>query len=159
MVGVERALETTRAAAMCWIPYFRLHRMHEMPTIFGNIRSVCLSVTQLISASLCKNGRAVYAKFQVSSFRHSGDKRGSQNLKVGPLRLLFGVHTPEGPWNIVLDASPDPLQRRVCSAFDAAFAKLRWPLVSFPYWFYFESTSFEFLTYRNYLLLFQSIFA
>jgi len=28
------------------------------------------------------------------------------------IKMLFGVNTPGGPWNIVLDVGPDPLQRK-----------------------------------------------
>jgi len=28
------------------------------------------------------------------------------------IKMLFGVNTPGGPWNIVLDVGPDPTQRR-----------------------------------------------
>jgi len=27
------------------------------------------------------------------------------------IKILFGVNTPGGPWNIVLDVGPDPPQR------------------------------------------------
>jgi len=27
------------------------------------------------------------------------------------IKMLFGVNTPEGPWNIVLDVGPDPSLR------------------------------------------------
>jgi len=42
--------------------------------------------------------------------------------------MLFGVNTPGGPRNIVLDRSPDPPSARG-GGFDAAFAELLWPLV------------------------------
>jgi len=44
------------------------------------------------------------------------------------IKILFGVNTLGGPMNIVLDEGFDP--RRVRGGgFDAAFAKLLWPLV------------------------------
>jgi len=70
------------------------------------------------------------------------------------IKILFGVNTLRGPWNIVLHEGPDPpphSKRGVgenfvnyghtaylgngwsmcsaCSAFNASFAKLLWPLV------------------------------
>jgi len=38
------------------VAFFWLHRMHEMQSIVIDVRSVCLSLMLLISASLCKNG-------------------------------------------------------------------------------------------------------
>jgi len=41
--------------------------------------------------------------------------RGSSRLhcaKMGEqIKMLFGMNTPGGRWNIVLDVDPDPLQR------------------------------------------------
>jgi len=47
------------------------------------------------------------------------------------IEVLFGLKTLGGPRNIVLDRSRSPTMRRRGSTFDAAFAKLLWPLVSF----------------------------
>jgi len=44
---------------------FRLHRMHEMQTIVTDVRSVCLSVTQLITTSLCKQQDAVWGEYSL----------------------------------------------------------------------------------------------
>jgi len=37
------------------------------------------------------------------------------------IKVPFGVNTPGGPWNIVLDGGPDPPQRKV-----------KWP--TFKFW-------------------------
>jgi len=50
------------------------------------------------------------------------------------IEVLFWVRTLGGPRNIVLDGDLDfPIARGRGSAFDAAFAKLLWPLVSRNY--------------------------
>jgi len=63
----------------------RLQRMRKMLTILTNVRSVCKSV--------CLS-------------------RGSSRLHCAKLaeqiKMLFGVNTPGGRWNIVLDVGPDP---------------------------------------------------
>jgi len=60
--------------------------MHNMQTIAADDRGVCLSfslsVTQLNSAPQCKQ-------------------------MAERIEMLFGVNTPWGPWNIVLDGGPD----------------------------------------------------
>jgi len=64
---------------------FRLHRVNEMPPILTHDRSVC----QFVCLS-----------------------RGSICLRCAKLaertKMLFGVNTPGGPWNIVLDKGLDP---------------------------------------------------
>jgi len=45
---------------------FWLHRMHEMQTFVADDHSVCLSVMQLKSASLCKNVWAINMLFRVN---------------------------------------------------------------------------------------------
>jgi len=50
------------------------------------VRGVCLFVKRHISASLCK--------------------------MTDQIKMLFGVNTPGGPWNIVLDVDPDPPSER-----------------------------------------------
>jgi len=57
-----------------------------------DVRGVCLSVCLSTSLSVCMS-------------------RGSSRLhcaKVAEqIKMLFGVNTPRGPWNIVLDVGPD----------------------------------------------------
>jgi len=75
--------------------------MHEMQTIGTNDPGVCLS-------------------------------RGSTPLHCARMaertKMLFGVNSPGGPWNITLDVGPDSLTVRG-RGLDAAFTKLLWPLV------------------------------
>jgi len=58
--------------------------------------------------------------------------RGSTRLHCAKMaeqiKILFMVNTPGGPSNIVLDGGPDTTSARR-GGFDAAFAKLLWPLV------------------------------
>jgi len=79
--------------------------MHDMQTIVTDVYGVCQSVSLSLS-------------------------RGSTRLHCAKtaeqIKMLFGVNTFEGPRNIVLDGGPDPPQR---GGFDAAFAKILWPLV------------------------------
>jgi len=57
--------------------------MHEMLTIVIDVHSVSLSLSRNSSRLHCK--------------------------KVAEqIKMLFGVNTPDGPWNIVLDMGPDP---------------------------------------------------
>jgi len=63
--------------------------MHEMQTIVTDVHSVCLSVS--LSCG--------------SSWLHCA-KMAKQ------IEMLFGANTSWGPWNIVLDASPDPPKER-----------------------------------------------
>jgi len=57
--------------------------------------------------------------------------RGSTRLNCAKtaegIKVLFGVNTLRGQRNIALDGGPDPPQRG--GVFNAAFAKLLWPLV------------------------------
>jgi len=59
--------------------------MHEMQSIFTDVRSMCLShgSSKLHCAKLAKHKQ-----------------------------MLFGVNTPVIPWNTVLDVSPDPPTER-----------------------------------------------
>jgi len=61
--------------------------MPEMQTIVTNVRGIYLTV--------CLS-------------------RGSSRLLCAKMaeHMLFGVNTPGGPWNIVLDVGPDPLTER-----------------------------------------------
>jgi len=63
--------------------------MHEMQTIVTDVRGVCLSV--------CLS-------------------RGSSRIHCAKMaeqiKMLFGVNTPGGPRNIVLDVGPDPHTER-----------------------------------------------
>jgi len=84
--------------------------MHEMRTIVTDVR--CLSVSLSVCLSVC---HAAHLGFTV--------QKNAERIK-----MLFGVNTLMGQWNIVLDRGPDPPQR--CGGgFDAAFAKLLWRLV------------------------------
>jgi len=74
--------------------------MHEMETI----------VTDDLGVSLSVSHAAQLAKMAVR------------------VKMLFGVNTRGGPRNIVLDGGSKPPQQ-VGGGFDAAFAKLLWPLV------------------------------
>jgi len=86
---------------------FRLRRMHEMHTIVTLPMiavSVCLSVCH-----------AAQLGFTVQKWLNGS-------------RSCLGWTTPGGLSNIVLDGGPDPSTARG-GGFDAAFAKLLWPLV------------------------------
>jgi len=78
--------------------------MHEMRSIATDDPGICLSVTHSVGHAdgLCKNGRTDQAP-------------------------VWGGDACD-PRNIVLDGGPCPSAARG-SVFDAAFAKLLWPLV------------------------------
>jgi len=59
--------------------------MHEMQPIFTDVRGVCPPVCQS-----CGSTRLHCAK------------------KAEQIKMLFGVNTPGGPWDIVLHGGPDP---------------------------------------------------
>jgi len=61
--------------------------MHEMQTIVIDDRGVCQSVC-----------RVAWLGFTAKTAER--------------IKMLFGMNTPGGPWNIVLDAGPVPPQRR-----------------------------------------------
>jgi len=58
--------------------------MHEMQTIVTNDRGICLSV-----CLLCGSSRLHCAK------------------TAEQIKMLFGVNTHRGTWNIVLDGNPE----------------------------------------------------
>jgi len=62
--------------------------MHEMQTIVTDVRGVCLSVCH-----------AAQLGFAVQKWLNRF------------IKMLFGVNTPGGPWNTVLDGGPDPPKR------------------------------------------------
>jgi len=59
--------------------------MHEMQSILTDVRGVCQYVCHV-----------AHLGFTV------------QKLMAEQIKMLFGVSTPGGPWNIVLKVDPDP---------------------------------------------------
>jgi len=78
--------------------------------------------------------RLLLRMIAVSVCLSSGSTRLHCAKKSEQIKMLFGVSTPGGPRNIVLDGGPDLLQRGE-GGFDVDVAKLLWPLVKHIYRF------------------------
>jgi len=77
--------------------------MHEMQTIVTDVRGVCLSVCQPVRQLVCLS---------------RGLTRGSTQLHCAKMaeqiKMMFGVNTPGGPWNIVSDGGTNLITYVFC---------------------------------------------